>query len=173
MDKIIDIYNLILHSNTLNFAIFLTILIVIFKKVDISSILENMCNKIRQSVEDSEKDRLNAQKSKTKAVEAVKNTEKEIENINSVADDKARILQEQIEQDTNIKIKNIQNNANRIIKFEEKSLTSALISNIGIKSVNKAKEQLLKEIGQNKELNLKFIDDSIEELNKAVLNDIY
>ena len=173
MDKIIDIYNLILHSNTLNFAIFLTILILIFKKVDISSILENMCNKIRKNIEDSENDKNNAQKNKSEAVKSVKNTENEIENINLVAIDKARILKEQTEQDTNSKITAIKNNAERIINFEEKTITSILISNIGLKSVEKAKEHLIKEIRENKELHSKFINDSIEELNKAILNDIY
>ena len=132
-----------------------------------------MCNKIRQTIEDSEKDKNNAQKNKSQAVKSVNNTENEIGDINTVADDKARILTEQIRQDTNSKIQSIQNNAKRILNFEEKSLTSILISNIGLKSVDKAKAQLIKEIGQNKELHSKFIDDSIEELNKAVLNDIY
>jgi len=173
MDKIVDIYNLILHSNTLNFAVFLTIVILIFKKVDVPTILESMCNKIKQAIENSEKDKKQAQENKSQAIKSAENTEKEIDNINSVANDKVRILKEQITQDANSKIASIKNNANRILDFEEKSLTSIMISNIGLKSVETAQNQILREISQNEGLHYKFIDDSIDELSKAVINDIY
>ena len=48
-----EIWALIVKSNTFNFAIFLLIIIVIAKKVDINKILENMQEKVKQFVNDS------------------------------------------------------------------------------------------------------------------------
>lgn len=168
-----NIYDLLLHSNTFNFIIFLTIIILVCKFFDISSMIEDMCNKIRNKIEDSKIAHKDAQDKKEQAIKSCQKTAEEIESINSAEKEKAKTLKEEILKDTENKIQNIRTNTERIILSEEKATTSALISNIGLKSVETAKAHIISEIANNKELHSKFIEDSLEELKRAVLNDIH
>lgn len=168
-----DIFNLILHSNTFNFVIFLSIIIIICKLVDIPMLIENMCEKIKTRINDSDNAQKQASDKKAQALKSIENTTEEIADINTNAKEKTKTLKNQIKNDTEIKIQNIHNNTAKIIDSEEKLTTSALISNIGLKSLETAKTHIIKEIENDKELHSKFIDDSIEELKRAVLNDIY
>ena len=168
-----NIFNLLLHSNTFNFIIFLAIIITICKLVDIPSVIENMCKNIKNKIEESDNAHKQAKDKKAQAIKSSANMENEIAGINIAANNKTQTLKEEIEKDTKNKIQNIHNNTTRIIDSEEKFTTSALISNIGIKSVETAKSLIIDEINKNKNLHSKFIDDSIEELKRAALNDIH
>lgn len=172
MSNIGEIYNLILHSNLLNFTIFLAIIILICKKFDIPAIIENMRAKIIKRIEESDITLKEAAANKEKAMNEVKNTAAEVENINSAAEVKAKALEEQVSQDTLVKIENIKNNTQKIIDSEEKSVRAILISNTGTRSVEAAKDNIISELEKNKELHNKFIEDSINELDKAVLDGI-
>lgn len=172
MSNIGEIYNLILHSNLLNFTIFLAIIILICKKFDIPAIIENMRAKIIKRIEESDITLKEAAANKEKAMNEVKNTAAEVENINSAAEVKAKTLEEQVYQDTLVKIENIKNNTQKIIDSEEKSVRAILISNTGTRSVEAAKYNIISELEKNKELHNKFIEDSINELDKAVLDGI-
>ena len=132
-----------------------------------------MCEKIRVKIEDSDNAHKDAVNKKAQALKSYENIAGEIADINTTAKDKAKSLKEQLKKDTEIKIQNIRNNTAKIINAEEKFTTSALISNIGLKSVETAKTHIINEIKNNKELHSKFIDDSIGELKRAVLNDIH
>ena len=172
MDKFSEIFNLLLHTNTINFLVFMAIIIVIAKAVDIPSMLEKMCANIRSKIDESEKSRTDALEDKSKALKSCENTEQEISEIIAAATDRAKALSEEVSNDTDRKIQNIKANAQKIINNEANALTSTLISNIGLKSVEAAKNKLIDEIQKNDSLHYKFIDESLEELDKAVLNDI-
>ena len=48
-----DVFNLILHSNLFNFAIFMLIIIVICAKVDVGAVLEKMRDKVVSEINNS------------------------------------------------------------------------------------------------------------------------
>ena len=69
-----EIWALIVKSNTFNFAIFLLIIIAIAKKVDINKILESMQERVKQFVIDSKQ-------AKEASIVELKNAETSVRNV--------------------------------------------------------------------------------------------
>ena len=82
---------------------------------------------------------------------------------------KSESLSKQIALETEQKISNIENNTQNILSAEQKHVTSALISKLGVKSVEFAKYDIIEELKNNPHLHDKFIEESIAKLDEVVL----
>lgn len=164
-----DVFNLILHSNLFNFTIFLLIIIVICAKVDINAALCKMKDKVVSEINNSRTEKDNSLTSLADAKNEYSKLSEELKNISDMAKLKADSLSKQVALDTKQKIANIEKNAENILSAEQKNLTSALISKLGVKSVEFAKYSIIEELTKNPQLHDKFIEESIAKLDEVVL----
>ncbi|MCI1273932.1 MAG: ATP synthase F0 subunit B [Clostridiaceae bacterium] len=169
MVNISSIWTLVMHSNLFNFAIFLIILIAIAKKVDISAVMENMKNSVIQKIED-------AKSTKSKAIEDLKNAEKSVEHLSqdikdilTTAETNAKNMSSHILTEAENKVKSFEINASKLIEAEEKAIVSKLTTKQGMKSVDLAKQHIIQTLKNNPSLHNKFINDSIEDIDKVTL----
>lgn len=161
--------SLILHSNLFNFAIFLLIIILIAKKVDISSILDKMRNEVISKIDISNKNKAEALTALSAAQLSADKTQSEIDEIMYNARTTSETMKLHIIEEANIKVQNIAKNSKNIIANEEKQAESALISELGKKSVELAQNYIIEELNKNPDLHKKFIEESLDELDEVML----
>lgn len=164
-----DVFNLILHSNLFNFAFFMLIIIVICAKIDVGAVLEKMKDKVASEINNSKAEKEGALNYLSDAKTEYSKLPQELKNISDAAKLKADSLSKQVFADTEQKIANIEKNAESILNAEQKNLTSALISKLGVKSVEFAKYNIIDELTKNPQLHDKFIEESISKLDEVVL----
>lgn len=164
-----SIYHLILHSNLFNFSIFLIILIVIAKRFNILEIIESMRAKAVAYIDKSEESKILSQKNLESARESYSHAQSEIDEINKNAKVSADAMKSKIVKDAEIKVENIQNNSNELLKIEQKNIESLLISKLGFRSVAEAENIIKNQLQSKPDLHKKFIEQSINDLEEAVL----
>ena len=159
-----ELLELIKESNLFNFAIFLVILIIIAKRVDIPALLENMkadiiknINASKSAKQDSENELQNAQKS-------FDNVGSEIEEIQKATEKNAENLKTHMIEDANTKANSMRENAEKIVKIEEKNLNNLLLTKHSKKSLEIAKEHITHTLKGNNDLQRKFVEYSLDEL---------
>ena len=164
-----DVFDLILHSNLFNFAIFMLIIIVICAKVDIGSLLSKMRDKVVTEINNSKAAKEHASVELKQANDEYSKLPQELENISNFAAQKSESLSKQIELETEQKVANIVKNTQNILAAEQKHAASALISKLGVKSVEYAMYDIIQELTKNPQLHDKFIEESISKLDEVVL----
>ena len=169
MTSFSEIWHLIIYSNLFNFAIFLLILIVVAKKVDIASVLENMRMDVVKKIDEAKNAKNTALEDLEKAEKSVENLAEDIKNILTGASKNAESMSKQILDDAENKIKSYEVNAQKAIEAEEKYLISKLTLNQGEKSIDMAFNHIKKTLKDNPQLHDKFINQSIDELDKINL----
>ena len=162
-------FNLILHSNLFNFAFFMLIIIVICIKVDVPAVLEKMKEKVSSEIENSKETKEKSLSNLADANMQYSKLPQDLENISENAKQKLESLSKQIALETEQKISNIEKNTQNILSAEQKHVTSDLISKLGVKSVEFAKYDIIKELKNNPQLHDKFIEESIAKLDEVVL----
>lgn len=164
MNELANFWNIILKSNTFNFAVLLLIFAVLFKKLNIKNIIEKIKQDIIQSIENAKAEREAAKQKLINAETSAKSVENEIkENLNE-ASIKAKSLAVQIQRETDLKIKLIEKNIEKVINAEEKTISSNLSQKTLKSAIELAKENIVKTLEENPKLHNKFIEESIGEI---------
>ena len=91
-----NFWNAILESNTFNFAILLLIFSILYKKLNVSSLVENLKSEVVKRIEDAKQERLQASQKLKDAQKSVENLDNEIKSQLSDATQKAENLSKQI-----------------------------------------------------------------------------
>lgn len=78
MNQLTEFWNLIVQSNTFNFAILLLIFAIVFKKINLTAMIEKMKDSIIVMIENANNERENAKNELETAQKAVENLENEI-----------------------------------------------------------------------------------------------
>ena len=165
MENIAHLWNLIIHSNTFNFVIFILVLAYICKKIDVSSIIAKLQEKIKQMIEDSDKAKDNAHKNLSEAEEKVKNVKEEVDTILQDANTTASRLSEKISDDTQKQVENIKKNTEKVIEAEEKVIYTSLMKKASVASIQTAEKHIKEVLANNESLHDKYINESIDELD--------
>ncbi len=169
MTEIISFIKYILQSNIINFLIMLGILYWICKKIDIKKGLDNAIKSVRLNIEKSEdeksesQDRLNIEISKNEKLPS------ELKQLDAQTEEKSRMLKSQIESETQKSIENLKKNISKIVESEEKTLSGKISQETVTLSLDGAKDNILNLLNSNPQLHEKFIYQSLEELEKAVI----
>ena len=166
MKELLDIWNFIVHSNTFNFIVMVLLLVWIVKKFNIKNALEVMKNNIIDSIEKSKQEKESASKTLNEANDAVKNLDSEINARITQAEEQGKNLAKQILTETDKKVKQIENNIERVVEAEEKTISSKLTSKTVKASVELSKNHIINLLKTNPELHEKFINESIEEIDR-------
>lgn len=158
-------WNAIVQSNTFNFAVLLLIFAVLYKKLNISDVVENLKNDIIKRIDDAKLERETAKNKLLDAQKSIENLEDEIKTRLNDANSRAESLSNQIITNAQEQVKLIENNIQNVIAGEEKTLSSQLSENALKASVELAKQKIIKALEDNPELHDKFIEESIDKIN--------
>lgn len=164
-----DFWNLIVESNTFNFAILVIILAVVFVKIDLPGIIEKIKNDVAKAIENAKKEKENAEIELKSAQKTAANTDNEVAQQLKTAEDNAQNLAQGIMKNTEAQMENIKSNILRVITAEEKNLSSKLTQKAVDNSIELAKQNIINKLNENKSLHEKFIDDSINEIGRVQL----
>lgn len=160
------IWNIIVESKTFNFIIFVMLLGLIIKKVNVAAAISSLQQKIIKIIEDAKKERDDAHGSLLQAEKAVENLDSELKEIVNDAQNSAKVLGEKILNEAQKQIEDIENNAQKVIEAEEKLLISNLAKQTSKQSVETAKSHITKVLAETPTLQEKYINESIDELDR-------
>ncbi len=164
-----EFWNLIVQSNTFNFAILVIIIAVVFAKIDLPGIIEKIKNDVARAIENAKQEKENAEKDLKTAQKTAANTDNEVAEQLKTAENNAQNLSQGIIKNTELQIENIKSNILKVINAEEKSLSAKLTQDTVNNSIELAKQNIINKLNENPDLHNKFIDDSINEIDRVQL----
>ena len=166
MNELVNFWNIIVESNTFNFAVLLIIFAVLYKKMNVSDGIEKIKLGIINSIN-------SAKEEQERAKAKLKNAQKSIENIDSDiakqledASQRGDGLANQILANAENKVKQIEKNVERVIEAEEKTLSAKMTGKTLNASIELAKKHIVSTLENNQDLHNKFIDESIENIDR-------
>lgn len=169
MNELLEIWDLIVKSNTFNFVLLVVIFYFIFKKINISKILTQLQQDIINSIENVKKNKIEADKKLAKAKDSVKTLDNDIEIHLKQADETAKLITQTIFQNSDKQIELIKNNVEKAISSEEKSLSVMLKDKAASAAVAIAQTHIINMLKNRPDLHDKYIEESIQELDRIQL----
>ncbi len=157
-------WSAVVETNTFNFVILLLIFAILYKKLNVSDMLEKMKKSIITAIEIAKAEKSDAENKLNDAQKTVKNLDNELKERAKDAELKANAISEKIISDCNDKVKSLQENAQGIIFAEEKTI-SAKAQNDTLKSATElAKRNIIERLSNDRGLHDRLIEESIGEL---------
>jgi len=161
-----EIWELIVKSNTFNFIIMVALFAFIIKKCKLTQKLDEAIAKIKETIEKSEVVKNNSLEELRQADEKTKNIVFELEEIDKKAQENIATLKEKIASDAEAQVNSIKLNADKIIDAKEKEIISHLSKKTILASIEIARKHIINLLKQNPDYHQKFIRESIEEINR-------
>lgn len=169
LSSLSKIWNVIVMSNTFNFVIFVAILAWIFKKINVGAMITSLQEKIIKIIEDAKREKAEALNMLANAEKSVANLGEELETIVGDAEKSAEVISKKIMSEAEKQLLSIELNTTRVIEAEEKMLISKLTKSTSATSVEVAKAHIKKVLEQTPSLHEKYINESINELDRLSL----
>ena len=157
-----DFWKIIVETNTFNFAILLLIFVILYQKLNVSALIENIKSDIINAMESVKNQKALSQDKLKNAQELCANLENEINDRLNDAKIQAQGIAERIENNAKLSIDTIEKNIQKIIDSQEKNIIHDISQNTLQKSVDLAKNKIIQELKNKQELHSKLIDESIE-----------
>ncbi len=159
-----NFWQTIAETNTFNFAILLLISAVLYKKLNVSNIVENIRLNIIKGIDDALSAKKNADEKLKDAEISVSNLNIQIKEMTENAEKQAKGLSESISSNAEKQANSINDNTVRTILSEEKTIGQRITKNTLESSVKLAESHIRKVLKENPELHGKFIEESLEEI---------
>ena len=156
----------IARTNLFNFVIFLSIIIFLVKKINISAKLENAQVVIKDTINESETAKVQSEQRLNSIEESMAHIEEEIDAILEKSSKNAELVGEKILQDGQKTALVIQENTNKALENSKTILKNELLKKASLASIEVAKTHLINELSWNQGLHDKLIDESIEALEE-------
>lgn len=166
MDEIIKFWDIIVKSNTFNFAILLLIFAIVANKLKIGKKIEQLKLDIVKSIEDAQLKKEESAKVLSQARFEVENLDKEVSERIKNTKNNAETISEEILKNAGQKVQKYESGVSRTIEAEEKTISATLSKQAATAAVELAKLHIKRTLDNNRELHRKFINDSIEELDR-------
>jgi F0F1-type ATP synthase membrane subunit b/b' len=166
LSVISKIWNTIVESNTFNFILFIALFALIFKKINLKGAIHSLQAKIIKVLDDVKKETEEAHNLLVNAEKAVENLDEELNLIVEDAKKSAKVISEKTLAEAKNQIESIENNAKKVIDAEEKLLLSNLTKSTSKASVETAKAHVQNVLEQTPTLHEKYINESINELDR-------
>lgn len=164
-----EIWHLIIHSNIVNFLIVLALICWLFSKINLGQKIDGIRSEIKNFVDSSSDEKLNAEKDLEKIKEEITHLPEEIEEIQKSAKNSVESMGKKIESEIKSQMVDIENNAKRIMALETKKFKSKLTGVLTEASINLAQENAVKQLDNDRTLHDKYIYEAIEEIDKVNL----
>ena len=153
------------RTNLFNFVIFLSILIFLFKKIDVLGMLENMKNAVIENIESSKTTKSNSEEHLREIEEKVSHIKEEIDGIIKASEQNAKLVGEKIIEDANHTVESIKDNSKKLVENKSALLKNDILKRASEASIEVAKNHIVNELNNNYDLHQKLIDESLEALN--------
>lgn len=167
MNELANFWNIIVKSNTFNFAVLLLIFAILFKKLNVSAIVEKIKQDIINTINSAKAERENAKNKLYDAQKSIENIEEEIKQRLDEASLRGEVIAGQISANTDEQVKLIEKNISRVINAEEKTLSAKITEKTLKASIELAKQHIKNTLANNPELHNKFIDESIDNIDRV------
>lgn len=166
MNELVNFWNIIVNSNTFNFIVLLIIFAVLYRKLNVSEGVEKLKQGIIKSIDNAKSEQQNAKDRLMNAQKSIEHIDEEIADQLKDASYRADGIAKQISDDTNSKVKLIEKNIERVIGAEEKTLSAKMTEKTLNASIELAKKHIQGLLKNNHDLHNKFIDESIENIDR-------
>ena len=160
-----SVLDYISRTNLFNFVIFLSILIFLFKKIDVVGMLENMKNAVIENIEASKTSKSESETHLKEIEEKVSHIEEEIDGIIKKSEQNAKLVGEKIIEDANHTVESIKDNSKKLIENKSALLKNDILKRASEASIEVARNHIVNELNNNYDLHQRLIDESLEALN--------
>ena len=167
MNELANFWNIIVKSNTFNFAVLLLIFAILFKKLNVSSLVEKIKQDIINTINNAKAERENAKNKLYDAQKSIEHIEEEIKQRLDEASLRGEGIAKQIAANADEQVKLIEKNISRVINAEEKTLSAKITEKTLKASIELAKQHIKNTLVNNPELHNKFIDESIDNIDRV------
>ena len=154
----------IARTNLFNFVIFLSIIIFLVKKINITSKLEKEQITVKDSIVESEAAKVNSEERLSAIEDSIAHIEEDIDAIIEKSEENAKLVGEKVVQDGKKTALVIQENTGKALDNSRAILKNELLRRASLASIEVAKSHILTELINNKELHNVLIDQSVEAL---------
>lgn len=160
-----SVLDYISRTNLFNFVIFLSILIFLFKKIDVVGMLENMKNAVIENIEASKTSKSESETHLKEIEEKVSHIEEEIDGIIKKSEQNAKLVGEKIIEDANHTVESIKDNSKKLVENKSALLKNDILKRASEASIEVARNHIVNELNNNYDLHQRLIDESLEALN--------
>lgn len=164
-----NVWNVILESNTFNFLVLAIIIIYLMKKLKAGAALENLKNAIIKRIDDSKTEKEKALSELKNAEKAVENLDNEIKERYNLAEQNADGVIKQTVMNAENQVSHILQNAENAIENEEKQISAQILKSTAEKALSTAKDIIAARLKENPELHEKYINEAIEDIDRVKL----
>lgn len=161
-----EFWNLIVQSNTFNFLIFIGLFALLFKKISFGAMMDKLQAKVMSLIED-------AKKAKDDSIVELKRTQEisskvptEVRNILDNAEVTADRLGKRILEEAEKQVNSIYKTTDSVVESEGQRIISNLSQKTALASLELAKNHIVKTLKAKPQYHVKFIEDSINELDR-------
>ncbi len=169
MQEIFSFLKFLATSNTINFILMLIILAWIIKKVNVGKSFDDSISEVELSIKKSDEEKIRANNSLMAARAQLEKLPADIKRLENNSKKKIAIFEQQIEEDAQNTISKLNKNIYRAVSVEASKLSNIITEKTSQASVEYAKQSILTQLTNNPDLHNKFIQDSLDELDKVVL----
>ena len=169
MDIIMGFIDFIARTNLFNFVIFLSIIIFLVKKFDVSSKIAEAQVTVKDTIVESESVNFQSQERLSSMEESLERVKDEIVSIIEQSEENARLVGNKILQDASKTALAIKENADKAIENSRTMLKSELLRRASLASVEVARKHIINELSWNNELHDRLINESIEAIEEVEL----
>lgn len=152
----------IARTNLFNFVIFLSIIIFLIKKVNITATLEKEQIIIKDNIVASEKAKVDSEEKLSSIENSMCHIEEEIDSIIKKSEENATLIGTKILEDANKSYQAIFDNTEKALSNSYTLIKSDLLKKVSLASIEIAKKHIVDELSWNQGLHDKLIDESIE-----------
>ncbi len=165
----LNIIQILIQSNTVNFLIVLFIVLFLIKKLNVGQKVENLRDEITNYVEVSEKEKTQSEHELSKINDKIAKLPALIERLKRSTERNVKNIEENVYADIEERKQDISKNAQRLFNLETKKFKTGLSNLLSEKSVEIARENAINQLKENPDLHNKYIDTAIEELDGLTL----
>lgn len=162
-----NVWELILKSNTFNFIVLVIIIAFILKKLNVSLALENLKNTIIKRLENSKNEKEKAISELEKAEKAVEHLDNEIQENYKIAEQNVDGVIKQTLINAENQVKHIEQNVQTAILNEEKQISAKILRSTASKALETAKNKIISRLNEHPELHEKYINEAIDDIDKV------
>ena len=160
-----NLFQTLIHSNTINFLIVLSLLLFLMSKLKIGNKIDLMRNEIKNFVDETTNEKNLAEKELENINNKIKNLPKEIQEIETSTQKHIEGFERRIKNELKDKMLDIKTSSDRILNLEIKQFKEKLTGLLSEASINLAKKNAIEQLENNRELHNKYIYEAIEEID--------
>jgi len=169
MNSIQEIIKYILESNIINFCLMAWLLVWICRKINIKSAFNNAIKSVEDYIKKSEIEKQNSDELIKESEKLIAQLPQNIQKIEEFNKQKSETFKKQIAEHSEKSISDIENNIQKVLSVEEKTLSNEITRDVVVNSIEQSKNRIIKMLQDKPNLRYKFIDKSLEELDRIKL----